>query len=151
MATPRTIAIDLLVLAGTAILTVACTAIPGTTSTRNLTGTVSTSDWSSPDGIDTECIAGNGSRPPELKPGDAVLVKGPNGELLGKGELRDPDKDLPLDPGLLSYCRFPFTITDIPADLDLYQVALGSDPDRVVVFTRADLDADGWSIALTFN
>ena len=151
MATPRTIAIDLAILAGTALLTVACTSIPGATSTRDLTGTVSTSDWSSPGGIDVECIAGDGSRPPELKPGDAVLVKGPDGELLGKGELGDPDKDLPLDPGLLSYCRFPFTITDVPADVDIYQVALGSDPDRVVVFSRADLDANGWSVALTFN
>ena len=44
-----------------------------------------------------------------------------------------------------------FTITDILDDLDLYQVALGADPDRAVVFTRADLDADGWSVALTFN
>ena len=151
MATPRTIAIDLAILAGTALLMVACTSIPGGTGTRDLTGTVNTSDWSSPEGIDTECIAGNGSRPPELKPGDAVLVKGADGELLGKGQLGNPDKDLPLDPGLLSYCRFPFAITDIPADLDLYQVALGSDPDRVVVFSRADLDADNWSIDLTFN
>jgi len=151
MATPRTMAVDLAVLAVTAILMVACTTIPGGTSTRDLSGTVSTSDWTSPDGIDTECIAGDGSRPPELKPGDAVLVKGPDGELLGKGELRNPDKDLPLDPGLLSYCRFPFTITDVPADLDIYQVALGADPDRVVVFSRSDLDADGWSVALTFN
>ena len=151
MATPRTIAIDLAILAGTALLMVACTSIPGGTSTRDLTGTVSTSDWSSPDGIDVECIAGSGMRPPELKPGDAVLVKGPDGELLGKGQLGNPDKDLPLDPGLRSYCTFPFTITDVPADLDLYQVALGSDPDRVVVFSRADLDADGWSIDLTFN
>ena len=151
MALPRTIAIDLAILAGTALLTVACTAIPGGTSTRDLTGTVSTSDWSSPDGISTECIAGNGSRPPELNPGDAVLVKGPDGELLGKGELGNPDKNLPLDPGLLSYCRFPFTITDVPADLDLYQVALGSDPDRVVVFSRSDLDSNGWSISLVFN
>jgi hypothetical protein len=151
MARPRTIAIDLAILAATATITVACTSIPGGTNTRDLTGTVSTSDWSSPDGIDTECIAGNGSRPPELKLGDAVIVKGPDGELLGKGELRNPDKDLPLDPGLLSYCRFPFSIADIPADLDLYQVALGSDPDRVVVFSRSDLDADGWSVALTFS
>ena len=151
MARPRTIAIDLAILAATAILAVACTSIPGTTSTRDLTGTVSTSDWTSPDGIDTECIAGDGSRPPELKPGDAVLVKGPDGELLGKGELRNPDKRLFNDPGIPSLCEFPFTITGIPADLDLYQVALGSNPDRVVVFTRADLDADGWSIALTFN
>ena len=151
MATPRTIAIDLAILAATAILMVACTSSPGTTSTRDLTGTVSTSDWSSPDGINVECIAGNGSRPPELKPRDPVLVKGPDGELLGKGELRDPDKRLFNDPGIPSLCEFPFTITDVPADLSLYQVALGSDPDRVVVFSRSDLDADGWSVALTFN
>ena len=136
-------------LAGVMLTLTACSAIPA--GTRDLQGTVATTRWHVKPGSSTECFDGEGLLPPRISPGDPVLVTGPDGQLLGKGALGEPDKVIPNDLAVPSQCRFPFTITDVPDDLDLCQVALGSDPDRVVVFTRSDLEADNWSVSLTLN
>ena len=129
----------------------ACAALPAGAGTRDLHGTVATTRWHVKPGSSTECFDGEGLLPPRISPGDPVLVTGPDGQLLGKGALGEPDKVIPNDLAVPSQCRFPFTIADVPDDLDLYQVALGSDPDRAVVFTRSDLEADNWSVSLTLN
>ena len=113
-----------------------------------LTGTVGTINYIIPGNGTVECKADN----PDLRPGAGVRVTAPDGTLIGTSTLQAPYRDVPEapDPSLQDPCVYPFTVAGLP-DAEIYQVALASDPDQVVAFTRQDLEDRNWSIQLTFN
>ncbi len=115
---------------------------------QTLTGTVGTINYIIPGNGTVECKADN----PDLRPGAGVRVTAPDGTLIGTSTLQAPYRDVPEapDPSLQDPCVYPFTATGLP-DAEIYQVALASDPDQVVAFTRQDLEDRNWSIKLTFN
>jgi hypothetical protein len=120
----------------------------GTNTERTLTGTVGTINYIMPGNGTVECKADN----PDLRPGAGISVTAPDGTLIGTSTLQAPYRDVPEapDPSLQDPCVYPFTITGLP-DTEIYQVALASDPEQVVAFTRQDLEDRNWSIQLTFN
>ncbi len=131
----------------TSIGLTACAAIPGGTE-RTLTGTIETTQWTGT-GDDTD-----GCQPsdPDLEAGAPIRVTDPDGTLIGTSRLGQPYRYRPegLDPYYSDSCVLTFEITGLP-DADIYQIALASDLDQVVAFTRQDLEDRNWSIQLTFN
>ena len=146
MKQPRTPWAVLVALAASIGLT-ACAAIPGGTE-RTLTGTIETTQWTGT-GDDTD-----GCQPsdPDLEAGAPIRVTDPDGTLIGTSRLGQPYRYRPegLDPFYSDSCVLAFEITGLP-DVAIYQVALASDLDQVVAFTRQDLEDRDWSIQLTFN
>jgi hypothetical protein len=120
----------------------------GTSTGQTVTGTVGTINYIIPGNGTVECKADN----PDLRPGAGIRVTDPDGTLIGSSALQSPYRDVPEapDPSLQDPCVYPFTITGLP-DAEIYQVALASDPDQVVAFTRQDLEERNWSIQLTIN
>lgn len=118
----------------TALFLAGCASSPTAPAGQDLTGEAG-----------TECTSTN----PDLQTGSTVLVKDAAGALLGKGTLGQPMKVFP--DGMSGMCSFAFTVPGLPGDLDLYQVALATTPDKTVVYSRSDLDAAQWSIQLTVN
>jgi hypothetical protein len=115
---------------------------------RTLTGTIETTRW-----IGTG-EGTNGCQPndPDLEAGAPIRVTDPDGTLIGTSRLGEPYRFRPegLDPFYSDSCVLAFEVTGLP-DAAIYQVALASDLDQIVSFTRADLEDRNWSIQLTFN
>jgi len=125
----------------------ACAAIPGGIE-RTLTGTIETTRWTGTGDNTTACQPDDR----DLKAGAPIRVTDPAGTLIGTSRLGKPYRYRPegLDPYYSDSCVLPFAVTGLP-DVAIYQVALASDPNQVVAFTRQDLEERNWLIKLTFN
>jgi hypothetical protein len=79
----------------------------------------------------------------DIGSGAQVVITDEAGKVLGAGSLGSPS------PMLTGTCAFPFSIPGIPTDENQYVVECGTR--GKVVFSRADMVANGWNVVLSLG
>ncbi len=119
--------------------------LSGCSGTRLITGTITVFDENLSYGKDlvgipTFCIMGEGYRD-ITKYGASVTVRDSAGVVIGISELKEPTSVKP------NSCEYPFEVS--VSDSDFYSIKIGNR--REVVFSRAELESQGWTLGLTLG
>jgi hypothetical protein len=118
--------------------------LSGCGGTRLITGTITVFDKNllfgeELTGLPTVCLMSEGYR--DIKYGASVTVRDGAGEVLGISELKLPTSVK------ANSCEYPFEVS--VSNSEFYSIKIGNR--REVIFSRADLESQGWTLGLTLG